>query len=783
MSRGKNILTGVVCLLLLVLGPGTAGADTNYRVDNPPTVVDGGFQKMGKVIVEGTTAATFSGDGLVDRAEFHLPSGFYFTSVGTVDDGKDDDVEVEVVQGFQQNGSHVVTIRPIVNPAYPSQHRAFEVLVNKPSLASGAGSTVLPQLTVAYNRVYVPKGTTGAVTVTIDRTGSSAFSAKSFTIAQVSTLRLNLSTEKTPSLMTGSRMVGPIVISENMPGAFQYIELTLPTGFTWNLPDPPAAVITPGLGLVRDLALDGTNERDYEITEYKDTRYGQSVLRIQLTGESSTVAGNLRIECLLDVDETKAATGDVNLTVAANTNLSTKTLKIGSVVQQGVSVSAQAPKSLFGGLRDQEIAEITITEVAPETLSGGRKVVLVLPSWAKWDIYPTVQVQGTTELDVVPNGGIALPVGTEGNRAQFTIIQPSQRDAGRIVLKDAKVSLQIDAPPGDLKVKLEGTAGATGEVTVGTVKAPLTFTAADKPTLHLGKQGQAAANIEIKEAQGRVMLAQELWVEFPAGVFLAQTPKVRVTGGNLDLGMVSLVETGGRWRLIIPVQTASSAPATITISEIVYGVSRLGVDGDLLVKVGGPAVNEVNLGAVPLFPGNDWVGSVANATVVPPPPPPKPVPPPGGMPVSDELPAGKPPDQPGPSESPASEARNILFFLGEAAYRVNGKTLDMDIAPYLHNDRVYVPLGYAGQAFGIRPENILWDGDKQAAVLFNGKLVVKVILGENAVYRFETRLETDAAAEITAGRMMIPLRALATAFDATVEWEAANQMAKIVFKP
>ncbi len=780
----KIFLSTLVCFLGCLIWTSPAKADTYYRVDTPPTVADGGIQQInGKITIEGTTTSTFTGDSRKDRAEFRLPSGFYITTVGAVDnidEVPDFDIAVRAVKGLEGNSSDVVDIN-LIDPiaSNPTHYRGFELVVKK----SSANSTVLPQLILHINNIYVPKGASGSVVLKVDRSGSSGFSSGNLTIAHVASQKLDLSSEKTPFLTSGSQTVGPILVTENMPGAFRYLELTLPAGYSWI---SETAVINPGLGLTRDYDGSNGNERDYKATYYNEKRYGQSVLRVELTGDASTVAGTLRIECGVDVDEGKAAAGSVDITVEGSAKPSIKTLKIGSFSEQETSVTASTAKALYGGLLGQEIADITISELVPGTLVGGRKVTLALPSWAKWDVYPTVQVQGVTELSVHTDlGEKAFPAGDEGNMAEFTIDQTSQNDAGKIVIKDAKVNIRVDAPAGDLKVALLGSAGVSGEVTVGTIKVPLTITAKSNPSLMLGRQNQPAGDIEITEAAGRVLLAQQLWVDFPNSVSLSSIPRVKVTSGNLDIGQPYLADDMEKRRLVIPIKTASTAPATLSITDIFYDVGNLAADGDVEVHVGGPAVNEVNHRSHPLFIGFDWAGGVVNANIS------SPDGTAGGKTLEDIIgesdllrgPVTPDSDNTGTGTPDATDlvaqARNILFFIDDETYRVNGQTYRMDVSPYIDNDRVFIPLRYAGTALGIQPQNILWDGEKQAAVLYNRNTLVRVNVGEPAFYRFETKIESDVATQLYNGRIMVPIRALATAFGANVEWDAGNRMVKI----
>lgn len=762
----KCCAAAVIFLLWSIIGAAPVEAATSYTVDSQPTVAEGGFREINvKMTIKGDTIGAFKGDGRVDRVEFRLPSGFYFNTVGASVYGSDFDVTVQIYQGFTGAPAEVVSINPISSNT-AGQYQGFELCVNKPS------QDVEPQLIIYFNRIYIPEGTQGDVLVQASRSGNSAFSSGSFVIARASKKSLYLSMEKNVPLAPGRQVVGPIVVTENIPGAFQCVELTLPTGCSWV---SGTAVISPSLGLSRDYDLNKINERDFNTSYENESRYGQSVLRVQLAGEPSLVSGALRIECGVELDETKASPGNVIVTVAGSSKPVSKKLTLGTYSKDKASLLADTVRTVYSGLRGQEISDFTIAEQSPGGLQGGgRSVSLLLPSWATWEVYPTISVVDSTELSV---GDEVLPVGSDGHIAKFSIFGASQRNTAKIVLKDAKVSLRIDAPEGDLKITVGGTAGFSGEVVVGSVKRPVSVTSLAKPDLYLGKREQHAGDIEIKESEGSLLMTAQLWLEFPDSISLSKTPTVEVVGGNLAIGNAYLEKNNKRDRLVIPVTTASSSPGTIRVTNIYYDIGKMRADGDIGINVGGPAINEVR------FPGHEWLEEVVNGCIK------------GAEaaqksePGSNAPGAGKDtnttqtPTQPVQPVQPVQPARSIIFFLGEKVYRVNGNIYPMAIAPELNNMRVYVPLRYANQAFGIKDQNVFWDPDKNTALLINQNKAVKVDLKENAIYSFEKKLEADAPLYVKEGRIMVPIRSLSQAFGATLEWDPANGMVKIVYQP
>ncbi|MBM7853706.1 hypothetical protein JOC37_000071 [Desulfohalotomaculum tongense] len=708
-------------------------ADTKYSSVGISTVKDGQFVKMGRIVITGTTTLTFSGEN--DRAEFRLPPDCYITSAGLYGSADDDcGVVFRVVRGLDDPSA--VTIHPISEDPYnPGYYNGFEIIVNSKSGADGEK----PELILYFNNVYVVPGYTGDVYVTIERGDYSGFSDGKAKIAKVAEGELKVSAEKVPYIVVDKR-IGPIVVSENMSRAFDYIEFSLPSGFEWE----DSAVIDPGLGLVRDYDGDGVEERDYKVSIYKN-KYGRSVLKVELIGEKSTHRGTLRIECDVDVDEDIASYGDVKVQISGSSDPDKDTLKVADYNEQKVSVSAGSPKHLSPGLVDQEIAEITIKENAPGALiDGGRYVDLVLPSWAQWAEEPYVEIEGTTELELGLSAGKAIITDDDRRVARFYIEKESKSKPAKVIIKKPKVSVDMTAQ-GDLKIIVGGRAGASGELTVGTVSVPFTAVSLSKPELTLGQQGQQAGDIEIKETAGQALLARELWLEFPDHVSLCETPSVNVTSGDLVIGEPEVVELGEKQRLVIPINVSSYSASTIKISNIKYDIDNAAPDGDVKVKIGGPAVKEMNNS------GTEWAAGTANAVVA----------------VNLEIKKNIP------------DTRVVVFQLGKNFYYVNNKIYKMDSSLRVDQGRTFLPLRYAGLALGA-DSDISWDKKSQTAKLYKNNTEIKVKLGENAVYAAGKKIETGAAAHVYNGRVMVPLRAVAQAFGAEVEWRSDTKTVIII---
>lgn len=62
--------------------------------------------------------------------------------------------------------------------------------------------------------------------------------------------------------------------------------------------------------------------------------------------------------------------------------------------------------------------------------------------------------------------------------------------------------------------------------------------------------------------------------------------------------------------------------------------------------------------------------------------------------------------------------KSVVFRIGVSAYVVNNQTIvKMDVAPFIQNDRTFVPVRFLGNALGVTDDRIVWDNPSQTAIL------------------------------------------------------------------
>ncbi|OPZ75566.1 MAG: hypothetical protein BWY80_00097 [Firmicutes bacterium ADurb.Bin456] len=164
----------------------------------------------------------------------------------------------------------------------------------------------------------------------------------------------------------------------------------------------------------------------------------------------------------------------------------------------------------------------------------------------------------------------------------------------------------------------------------------------------------------------------------------------------------------------------------------------------------------------------------------------------GGSPGEDEpanggIPADKiPPDvlPPGEDVPLAPEYKTVArFVIGEKKCVLNGAEVDLDVIPYLKDGRTYLPVRYAVQALGVGDGGITWDGTVGEGVvtISVGGRILKLLMGSKVMYAGNLPIAMDVAPELAEpGRIMLPLRWVAEALGAKVEWDPAGQTITIL---
>lgn len=794
-------LSLLVTLLVPMVGP--AAAAGSYRSLMAPSVTDGAWQTLGTAIIE-VDAGALAKDHAVS---LRLPTDFKI-----YDDGKTPTVSVSgsVYEiGDATTGTTVKISTPsslagkdnelqfsdLAKPQILSQNEFKISLAHDPSNPSGSKDAAI--IKIEFPKVYVKSGFSGDITVIGTASSTSAFPNGSVTIGTVvsGNQKVEISTTNVPSFSSDTTS-DPIKIrvTEKKPSALEpgneSLNFKLPSGFKWlsyidvtkiwgddvyvtTTSLPTTGVTAPAVGFI--LTGIGDDELKAQMKLWDpaaNSGAGGWVDTKRADGTDGTTAETaFELTLNIDVDDEKdAKVGDVVASTSGSrsdvTPADVTVAKYGDY-QTTVEASGDIP-TLYAGQLEQRIADIKFTESVKGSLKKDRTVTLTLPANAKW-----------TKIDEDSDSGTGLRLasfpGTDGHEVKFTVTGDST-DAATLTLSKMEVALE-PGTTGDLKVEVGGTAGVTGTITVAKVEAPVSMTAASAPEVKIGSVADAG-DLIIKEVKAGAIEDSELKIDLPDGVRFATTPKVEVTEGNISIksGDVRTIADSEQDDnvLSIPIDTSSSVASTIKISGIKIIVDRTVPEGDIVAKVKGSAVSEVNdateVGKVltdirnginvyingtyafdvensttkAIFPKTSTAAKAVFAKVV--------------TPASSDV-KGK-----------------AVFKIGDTKFTLNGVEQTMDVAPYLKNDRTYLPLRFVAQAVGVADNNIIWNADEQSVILIKGDRVVKLVIGSNTMLINGVSFTMDVAPEIVdPGRTMLPVRWVAQALGADIQWDNATQ--------
>lgn len=107
---------------------------------------------------------------------------------------------------------------------------------------------------------------------------------------------------------------------------------------------------------------------------------------------------------------------------------------------------------------------------------------------------------------------------------------------------------------------------------------------------------------------------------------------------------------------------------------------------------------------------------------------------------------------------------------------INGSELACDQPAVLRNGRTLVPLRAIFEALGAEVE---WNGATQTITAVKGSTNVQMHLNSKTMSKNGQSIALDVPPQAIGGRTMVPVRAIANAFDYNVYWDSANRVVEI----
>ncbi|MDR1538709.1 MAG: hypothetical protein LBU32_12090 [Clostridiales bacterium] len=104
---------------------------------------------------------------------------------------------------------------------------------------------------------------------------------------------------------------------------------------------------------------------------------------------------------------------------------------------------------------------------------------------------------------------------------------------------------------------------------------------------------------------------------------------------------------------------------------------------------------------------------------------------------------------------------------------LNGNEVAFDQAPINDNGRIFVPIRGISESFGA---TVNWDSQAKTVEVEKGGAIVEMTVGVNEMTIGGRYIPLDAPPQLTeAGRLLVPVRAVAESFAASVEWNAEQR--------
>jgi hypothetical protein len=555
---------------------------------------------------------------------------------------------------------------------------------------------------------------------------------------------------------TGAASISIIETQTFTGGKDQTIELTVQESTAKGVKDENRALtfkLPRGFSWVGDVHIDNLTSNNvegfgFDKSDDKRTLY--------LNRNNSNLDRSLfKITATVSVDETLATFGDVDLTINGKNTVTPSTLKIGSFADYGYTITVTDPeKEILAGRSaldsttqdEAQLSEFFIAETINGSLLNNRTIYMELPEGVQWyhENMTMEEAQNAINNSIdtsTENGGIQLefvPVQNKPGMIKGTFSNINEGGAKDKIKITAKVVVAVDFE-GDVTIKFSGSQGINDTITVAKVIKPVTAKA-DIVDVKIGLQAQDAGDIVINEVKSEVFVHTgnaALTVTAPAGVSFYELPDVEVVEGDVLLGTVTLSrgEDGTRNNVLrIPIRSSSDKASSIKISNVSYSLDRTVPEGDLVLDIGGCAVDRAGI-----------TNRTVAATVI----------------AANCI-----------TPAPGETIGNGEFRIGSNIYYVGGVAKVMDVAPYIKGDRTYVPMRYLGEILGAE---VVWDGDARTVTLTRGDDVVVFTIGSTVYTVNGESMTADVAPEIANDRTMLPARFVAEAFGAVVGWDAATR--------
>ena len=732
-NKKLALLLVLAMLMTMFVGAGTASAaGITYSPLNVPA-----YETKNAPQTEDATVLIKVSDAIVFGDKRHiatvtLPSGTEFVTPGS-------DVTLEVIStdpGFAEVYTDI------------KSSKTADLYID----ATNGPFSGEVRLLLTFSGLVVKSGS-GDLAVDFSAPAGSAFNFGSTEIAYIGgTGSINVQTGLVKKIGENGGYINGITISESVPGVLQEgdtITFKLGNGYSWK--NTTRIVAAGGWAFDGYDGMGASTTHDFNVT----TSGRDLILQIRDLPALRASAGKITIGTnelndiyptgvypFIEIDD-GTSYGDIKISVtSSNSNVDITSLDVANFDDFGITLRAAMTKDVLSGRTAQEISNFFIDEEISNSLKEGQTIYFELPEGVKWAGYGTIEIDGT---NVISAGGYTPVAGSDGRKVKNTLLASSEK-ATSLAFKNMKVIIEPWFK-GPLEITVSGTIDVEGKITVAEAAQPVILSVEGMTSVVVGAMNQKAGDLIITETQSGAILGKadhnQIFITLPNGVTFAQKPTVAVTSGDLDLGEVKIGSAGigtGDNGLLIKIDDSSTKKSTIKISDIHLTLDRTVPQGVVQAKFEGSKDFTWADGSTALvdFATEESLGSAGIATT-----------------------------------TTAAQGGAASFVIGSKTFQVGGVSQIMDVAPYIKDDRSFVPVRFLGE--NMLGTTVSWNEAAQEVTLTKGGIEVVLTIGSQTYTVNGAAKTADVAPQIVDSRTFLPARYVAEAFGATVGWDEGLQ--------
>ncbi|AOT70149.1 stalk domain-containing protein [Geosporobacter ferrireducens] len=601
----------------------------------------------------------------------------------------------------------------------------------------------------------------GEAKVTINAL-SSAVSSGTYTFAVGQSGGTITTVGSSETVSRGSAQKGAsIILDEVVAGAIkdgktQKLTLRLPKDMKWH-----ENMLIEGTGFkFENLNIDRTNTTsvDNRPKVSIDENNGRDLkLEFKVTGPSTT-RGSIIINPIFNISK-DASYGEVLVSITGtSSDISSESgLLIAKYKDYGVSVEVEEVIEVFAGRVDEDyVAKVTIEETVENSLVNGRDIDFELSSGTKVITGTSADDLFVTVTNATKSGKVSK-FDTEGSSKTGTALDElNKNDEWSITVDrggqtDKKVKYELEIPitvkgtfTGDVVLTVSGAGIETQEMVIAKALAPVTVET--KVTdVRTGVQKQDGADIIIKEnypgaiqgGKGKYFTLQfkdNYGMKFNDASF-------EVIDGDIDLNTDDSDVDGDK--ILVYVDGDSTKASTIKVSGIQMTFDRNVPEGAFQVDVKENALvqNKDYYDFSSRVARFDYVNVVTKAD--------------------------------------GNIATTAKFVIDSATYTVLQGNVEvektMDVAAFIQDGRTFLPIRYVADAVGVAESNIVWNANTKTVTIMKGDRIATMTIGSKNLTVNGTVVPMDTAAMVKDGRTVLPIRYVAQALGAQIDWDEATR--------